>query len=770
MSIDAAIKRINRYLEKEQTESLIVDLQNLADLQMIKTHYRVGAASFVSVGEFCGESRDEFPKMEDVFQALKSAKGTTFLMDLSVFLFIQGEDYLRNTLRNLLSLQPDGHLVVLTYQCKRFMNFHDPRLSRQIFILDGEQAPLATLAFSAKKLPIIRDAVTLKGIADLVKLEQKAAEKVYVITQKRKSDFPYSLISISDLNNAYDVLCKLDPVTAQLQKGFGTEEQWEYAMSQLSRHQAWQEVTNAVFGNTKTLDLAMPNYKHFDANKKWLYFIALKLYGAPNNWTLDTAAANAADSSGLVKEIYRSLLKLEPSDKKFRECYLQRKQILNQLDNPVTEAADFCKVVNLLGKKALHYLTDGTAVETETIFRILDAYGTDFSSEELKSVMELVYPDLAAYLSPYRFRIPLLDQYFGMYKYQKVINKLLPEFESVVREQAVQRDYNKLLAPRTSAAEKIDRKGAQLYFMDAMGVEYLGFIMSVCRELELMVKCTVCTSELPTITSENKEFLTLFENGEHEVVSIKDIDEIKHHGKFNYTYQRSTLPIHLQKELEIIREVLTQIKERLASGAIQKAVMISDHGATRLAVINPSVTLWEMNNSGDHSGRCCLKSETDQQPTFAADAGDFWAIANYDRFKGGRKAIVEVHGGATLEEVVVPIIELTYHPETIEVRILPPNVTQLALDATPEITVSFRKKAAIQLYISTDLSDVSVQIDGKYYVAKKSDDHTYSVEMPDIKKPKAYSVDVFAGDNPIATNLPLIVKSEGMGSSNKGIL
>ena len=200
MSIDAAIKRINRYLEKEQTESLIVDLQNLADLQMIKTHYRVGAASFVSVGEFCGESRDEFPKMEDVFQALKSAKGTTFLMDLSVFLFIQGEDYLRNTLRNLLSLQPDGHLVVLTYQCKRFMNFHDPRLSRQIFILDGEQAPLATLAFSAKKLPIIRDAVTLKGIADLVKLEQKAAEKVYVITQKRKSDFPYSLISISDLN------------------------------------------------------------------------------------------------------------------------------------------------------------------------------------------------------------------------------------------------------------------------------------------------------------------------------------------------------------------------------------------------------------------------------------------------------------------------------------------------------------------------------------------------------------------------------------------
>ena len=45
----------------------------------------------------------------------------------------------------------------------------------------------------------------------------------------------------------------------------------------------------------------------------------------------------------------------------------------------------------------------------------------------------------------------------------------------------------------------------------------------------------------------------------------------------------------------------------------------------------------------------------------------FAILANYDRFKGGRPANVEVHGGATLEETVVPIIELTLKPEKTDI-------------------------------------------------------------------------------------------------------
>ena len=37
----------------------------------------------------------------------------------------------------------------------------------------------------------------------------------------------------------------------------------------------------------------------------------------------------------------------------------------------------------------------------------------------------------------------------------------------------------------------------------------------------------------------------------------------------------------------------------------ERAYIISDHGASRLAVLKHSETKWEMLNKGEHCGRCC---------------------------------------------------------------------------------------------------------------------------------------------------------------------
>lgn len=155
----------------------------------------------------------------------------------------------------------------------------------------------------------------------------------------------------------------------------------------------------------------------------------------------------------------------------------------------------------------------------------------------------------------------------------------------------------------------------------------------------LIASIKVCVSELPSITSRNKEFLELFADARYQTVPIKDIDDIKHHGKYDFDfYNNSKLPIHLIKELEVIRTVLKKIRNDLAESPLQRVFMIADHGASRLAVLHDTENVWEMAEKGQHSGRCCPKSDVDQKPDFAADAGDFWALANYDRFKGGRKA------------------------------------------------------------------------------------------------------------------------------------
>ena len=87
----------------------------------------------------------------------------------------------------------------------------------------------------------------------------------------------------------------------------------------------------------------------------------------------------------------------------------------------------------------------------------------------------------------------------------------------------------------------------------------------------------------------------------------------------------------------------------------------------------------------------------------------------------------------------------------------------------PEITVSFRKKAAIKIFATEKLEDVSIAIDGHIYEAKPIDDNFYIVEeMAEIRRAKMYSVDVFAGGMPVATALPLTVKKES--GSEKNIL
>ena len=61
----------------------------------------------------------------------------------------------------------------------------------------------------------------------------------------------------------------------------------------------------------------------------------------------------------------------------------------------------------------------------------------------------------------------------------------------------------------------------------------------------------------------------------------------------------------------------------------------SDHGASRLAVINNTENKWRMATDGKHSGRCCPVNEIDEKPDTATEEHEFWVLANYDRFKGG---------------------------------------------------------------------------------------------------------------------------------------
>ena len=101
------------------------------------------------------------------------------------------------------------------------------------------------------------------------------------------------------------------------------------------------------------------------------------------------------------------------------------------------------------------------------------------------------------------------------------------------------------------------------------------------------------------------------------------------------------------------------IEGEFGSELNEKAIIISDHGASRLAVLHETENIWSMATSGEHSGRCCPVNELNSKPNAAIEENGFWVLANYDRFKGGRKANV-ISG--TFEVLIALITSLPTNP------------------------------------------------------------------------------------------------------------
>ena len=758
MGLEQHIKRIDRYLKKDEGAPLIVDVQNSADQKAIVEHYKVrGDILLRTAFSYCAP--DEMPRIEELLNELLTQDGLMLVTGVTAFLWLKGEDALRGFLRDLLKMSIAGHAIVVTRQCASFLPNDDPRLSRLIVKVEGCAQKAPSLVFAPPGIPLPKGCKAFNGIENLAEAVEGSSSDavVYVVTGKKRSAFPNPMYAIQFIEDAYAAI-SLKCEDAMPDESLGTDAEWSYALTLFEGRSSWAEVIDSAFKNHRMLEYALNDYSSFSDEQKWLYLVSLKMFGAGGNEYLESAARQAKSAQDFIARVYRCLLGKSASDKDFGECYQSRKQVLKALGNPAEELSAYCRLALEKGIDAICYLTDATQQEKEAVFEYLDRYGQDVNQDELMKRLQTVYPELYSYLSStYCFGNKSFDfdQYFQDYKWQKATNKIWPQFEAQVEKLARTRDYYRFLPPRSSVTEKLNREDAQLYFMDAMGVEYLSYIVALCHKLALDVDIKVCAAELPTITCFNNEFVALFADSAHETVSFKEIDDIKHHGKYNYDfYKNSKLPIHLIKEMEAIRDVLAKIKEDLYSGAIKRAFMIADHGASRLAVLHNTENVWEMSEKGEHSGRCCPKSDLDVQPDFAVDAGGFWALANYDRFKGGRKANVEAHGGATLEEVCVPVIKLENLQENVRVELMDANC-KTGEDGVPVIEVSFNMKSFELKIFSPErsLNDVNLLINGKRYPAKECGGGFYLATIEGIKKPGKYTADVCEGYNKIASAL-----------------
>ena len=757
MNLNDAKERIQSYLSSNKTWPLLVDVQTKAEKTDIIDYFKVGENTFPDIESFCNDDGDL--KVDELYASVAANVGNTFVTNFTGFLKLHGESATKSALKTLITTIITGHVVLITYQCKNYLRFSDPRISEsgRLVIADGVPDATPNLCFVN---PSISSAFAgcYSGLQEIGSIVENCPRSMaYISTAALKSNFPESIYHISQLNNGYDILVENDPRTSTVPNSFGTAEQWNYALQRMGQDGSWSRLIEDEFGSEINLCGALSSYSKFDSNKKWLYYIALSICGAKNNEYLQMVINVVSAEQDLIRTIVRLILTVDKTNEKFDLLYHQRKAILGDLKDCLSEITDYCKVLATKGEDAIYYLTDLTDPEKERVISWLSVYGKNYDVSKLIAILKIVYPDLASYLSKFRFKNALLDSYFDAYKYQKITNQILPSFEAVVDEQATKMDFVDALKPRTTIVEKLDVSKSKAFFFDALGVEYLGFIQDKCGEYGLSVNVSCGRCELPSITSQNKEFVATIKGKGCSVSDIKDLDEIKHHGEDNFDYEKEKTPIYLIRELEIIDELLKKIQASILGGAYDKAIIISDHGASRLAVLHETENIWSMATTGEHSGRCCPVSEINTKPDAAIEDHGFWVLANYDRFKGGRKANVEVHGGASLEEVAVPVIEITRKQTNIEAFIL---------DTSKVITLSAKEHVVIQIYVGVKSNNIVIKLDGKYYDAvATSEPYIYSADLTDYTKKGFYTFEILDGNDTIASEQKFEIKKMGMSEN-----
>lgn len=550
-------------------------------------------------------------------------------------------------------------------------------------------------------------------------------------------DFSQSLVPVSYIKTPFEAIQHVIP-GVELTDSMGTTAQWEQFYQELlrcngsldklfSRYDCADDFEEDIYEKCAGLEF-----------KNWVFYISLKQnYDRIQNDYLAYVVANTDCYEDLRINLLTGIVHIPRSDGRFHNLYTERKKLVKGF--PESEIAAFIRENQIDPMESIYRYTDNTKMEREAIISWVAQHG--YIAE-----IEIIYPALAQYLGEYVFDCgglsDELTKYFKQYRLMKVTNQITPEFLAQVEQNAQKLPYTHL-ETRDSAILRIpEKKDAFLYWIDALGVEYLSYIAILAKKKGLSIHVDIAYVELPTITSINKGFFEKWAGSKKE--KEPRLDEIKHKEEGGYFYRPGQAPVHLASELEVIRKSIDRAATELAMHTCKTFVIASDHGASRLAVIHHQEEKYDTDTKGEHSGRCCKEFADADLPQAICENG-YLVLADYGRFKNSRAANVEVHGGASLEEVIVPIITLSLKKQCDLI---------IELLNADEVYCDRRLGTTIQLYISDadNTQSISVVIDEKRYAAKGSDKTHYEVNLYDMRRAKKnVSAAIYDGDDLIGT-------------------
>lgn len=312
----------------------------------------------------------------------------------------------------------------------------------------------------------------------------------------------------------------------------------------------------------------------------------------------------------------------------------------------------------------LNYLSGMTSQERIYILKTIGNWlrvdkNAVFQYERLK----YIYPELCDYLCSEGYNNEL-SQYMELYKAFKLSNTL-PDNEDLYISDFQIDNYD---FRYTILAESLNKQTFVLW-IDALGIEWMPLLLRVLNQCTAgkIIKNGVGQTNLPTETKYNMQWqqmnvpyekLDYLDNLAHKGLSYKDIDDY-------YSCVEEQIAFITNKIVSKVKELLEQY---------QRVIITGDHGTSRLAArffhIRDAIPTPKNITIGSHGRYGIVSTELKTKLPLQIIVKDlsgnqYIVFRNYDHYsKSGfatgaddDNAIYgEIHGGASPEEILVPII------------------------------------------------------------------------------------------------------------------
>ena len=309
--------------------------------------------------------------------------------------------------------------------------------------------------------------------------------------------------------------------------------------------------------------------------------------------------------------------------------------------------------------RSVPFLNCGTSVEMQGLIRRAAKLG---GTARLPEDFDRSMPILNFYLDPYySYGNQVLTQYFHQLRYNRLRDWVDADFVQLANDVEVPPE----IEHRDMVLRRYDDGGTGLLVVDGMGAEYYPLLCNLANHNHLNLESRqIVTVNLPSST----QFNPISWSNSCRLPEVKRADDISHAGysKFEACRYEENLAETL---LLFHKRVLPRVVEGLLT--YKRVVVTADHGVSYLAVTAYRKNLvqtipWEDPEDWRYTVSTAGREAPDGTiPVYHPEDGlTYFVGKGYHRLPKRGSKLYGLHGGASLEERLVPLVVFTREAAT----------------------------------------------------------------------------------------------------------